>query len=159
MPPSLQTLDVADTGCDDAGMTALAAALPRTALRSLGCAFSPAVTARGWAALAAALPQLPALRTLVARGSPGMGDEGARAFADSLPQCRALRTLDVGGCGITRGGGRAAFDRWPSARSAVARSESTVRRLVRARAEGKFAAANAEPKVQTRVFVLFTTQC
>ena len=67
LPPTLEQLFVCGVGCGDDGFVALAAALPAlTRLRDLRIAFNRDVGARGWAALVGALPSLPALEYIYA---------------------------------------------------------------------------------------------
>eukprot|EP01045_Picozoa_sp_COSAG04_P010296 COSAG04_NODE_625_length_11793_cov_11.719942_10_plen_298_part_00 len=108
LPPTLERLEITSTGCGDDGFVALAAALPAlTRLETLWCGGpgvgargNPDVTARGWAALAGALPSLPALQELRAAGCTGMGSAGAAALAAALPQCPRLQHLYVRDCGL-----------------------------------------------------------
>eukprot|EP01045_Picozoa_sp_COSAG04_P010297 COSAG04_NODE_625_length_11793_cov_11.719942_11_plen_301_part_00 len=101
LPPSLETLGIADTGCGDDGLVALSAALPTlTRLASLRCGGNTAARARGWVALAGALPSLPALERLSASGNTGMGSEGAAALAAAIPQCPRLDSAWLVECGL-----------------------------------------------------------
>ena len=103
LPPSLEKLQLTDTGCGDGGLVALAAAFPSLVhLQLLYCGSTPAATSRGWVALAGALPSLPALVELDARNSTGIGSVGAAALAAALPQCPALQVLvlDISDCGL-----------------------------------------------------------
>ena len=101
LPPSLESLDISGTGCGDDGLVALAAALPALArLENLDCGTNPAATACGWVALAGALPPLPALKELSAMGSTGMGSEGAAALVAALPQCPRLRWVYLNDCDL-----------------------------------------------------------
>ena len=102
LPPSLEKLQLTDTGCGDGGLVALAAAFPSLVhLQLLYCGSTPAATSRGWVALAGALPSLPVLEELNAkemhyhRVNTGMGPEGAAALALALPQCPVLRHVTV----------------------------------------------------------------
>eukprot|EP01045_Picozoa_sp_COSAG04_P007887 COSAG04_NODE_423_length_14604_cov_8.047777_4_plen_300_part_00 len=101
LPPTLEQLDISGTGCGDDGLVALAAALPALArLENLDCGTNPAATACGWVALAGALPSLPALKELSAMGSTGMGSEGAAALVAALPQCPRLRWVYLNDGGL-----------------------------------------------------------
>ena len=71
LPPTLRKLYFGATGCGDAGMVAVAAALPRTAIEALDAFDNPAVGAAGWAALGAALPTLVRLEVLGLSGCGG----------------------------------------------------------------------------------------
>lgn len=62
---------------------------------------------RGWAALGAALPQLPALTCLQVEACTGMGDAGAAALAVGIPGASTLETINLHGCGIGDDGARA----------------------------------------------------
>ena len=119
LPPTLESLAIQDTSCGDDGLVAVAAALPAlTHLNALYCGLNP-VGARGWVALAGALPSLPALTKLdvaecahhmiglleegvrgVRVKAPGMGSEGAAALAAALPQCPVLRVVWADKCGL-----------------------------------------------------------
>lgn len=96
LPPTLKRLAVGDTGCSDAGMMALAEALPRMVhLEMLGCGDHPDVSDLGWSALAEALPKRPALRTVYANNCR-IGSDGGRAIAAVLPTCgAALATMQL----------------------------------------------------------------
>jgi hypothetical protein len=107
LPPTLEELYLANVGLGDAGMAALAAALPAmSALRTLSVNANPAVAERGWAALGAALPQLPALSSLQAEECVGMRDSGAAALAVGIPGALSLETVNLHGCGIGDEGAR-----------------------------------------------------
>eukprot|EP01045_Picozoa_sp_COSAG04_P007501 COSAG04_NODE_394_length_15124_cov_10.557005_7_plen_311_part_00 len=95
LPHTLKTLWLSATDCDNDGLVALAAALPAlTRLRELYCCRNPAATARGWVALAGALPSLlPALQILFLHTNEGMGSEGGAALAAAVPSCPRLREL------------------------------------------------------------------
>ena len=101
LPPTLEWLDIESTGCGDDGLVALAAALP-TLIRfgHLDCSGNPAATSRGWVALASALPSLPALETLYLHSNPGMGSEGGAALAAAIPRCTRLCEVTAGDCGL-----------------------------------------------------------
>ena len=104
LPPTLETLELGQTGCGDDGLVALVAALPAlTHLRNLFMNSNPAATARGWVALAGALPSLPALWSLFVENSTGMGSEGAAALAAAVPNCARLHALYVTGCQLAAG--------------------------------------------------------
>eukprot|EP01045_Picozoa_sp_COSAG04_P007495 COSAG04_NODE_394_length_15124_cov_10.557005_1_plen_291_part_00 len=108
LPPTLEDLEFGSAGCGDAGFLAMAVALPAlTCLDTLWCHENPAVGARGWAALAGALPSLPALRTIYASSSTGIGLEGARALAAAVPNCPQLRELYVDCSDLPREGAAA----------------------------------------------------
>ena len=64
LPPTLAELDIGGTACTDAGMIAIAAVLPSTSLKALDVRSNPGVDTAGWTALSEALRELPALRTL-----------------------------------------------------------------------------------------------
>eukprot|EP01045_Picozoa_sp_COSAG04_P023857 COSAG04_NODE_2901_length_3403_cov_2.324455_2_plen_315_part_00 len=101
LPPTLEQLDVDTTGCGDDGLVALAAALPAlTRLQTLDCARNPDAGARGWVALAGALPSMPAFKQLFATSCTGMGSEGAAALVAAVPQCSRLCCLIVQLCGL-----------------------------------------------------------
>eukprot|EP01045_Picozoa_sp_COSAG04_P029626 COSAG04_NODE_4915_length_1827_cov_2.114583_2_plen_484_part_00 len=112
LPPSLDELYLADTGCGDDGLVALAAALPAlTQLTRLRCSSTPAATARGWVALASALPSALALEVFEARGNaslmaevplhvPGMRS-GVAALVAAVPKCPRLRRLLLADCGLS----------------------------------------------------------
>lgn len=94
LPSTLQDLAIAQTGCRDAGMVALAAALP-PAIRVLNF-HQPTlgtndVRNTGWVALGKALHRLPAFTSLKPLG---MGNVGLIGMAPSLPES-ALRVLDL----------------------------------------------------------------
>eukprot|EP01052_Picozoa_sp_SAG31_P022128 SAG31_NODE_1746_length_7364_cov_6.205231_1_plen_424_part_00 len=94
LPSTLCDLQFIGTRCGDAGVAAVAAALPRLCdLNHLTLRNMPAVTDAGWAALAEALPQLSALQSFtIWHDDRGMGSAFALAVASVLPRC-AL-TLD-----------------------------------------------------------------
>eukprot|EP01045_Picozoa_sp_COSAG04_P007510 COSAG04_NODE_394_length_15124_cov_10.557005_16_plen_382_part_00 len=103
LPPTLESLDIDTTGCGDDGLVSLAAALPALGrLTKLDCGYN-AATARGWVALAGALPSLPALESLVLEGCTGMGAEGVAALAAAVPNCPQLRILELTECQLTAG--------------------------------------------------------
>ena len=78
LPPTLERLSIGNVGCGDAGMAALAAALPATRLYELLIWENKNVTAVGWAALAAALSRrAPAGDSNRAQQPGGGGAEGA----------------------------------------------------------------------------------
>ena len=56
------------------------------------------MTARGWVALAGALPSLPMLDELWLEGSTGLGSEGAAALAAAVPNCPRLQELRLIDC-------------------------------------------------------------
>ena len=101
LPPTLEGLSFMVVGCGDAGMLAVARALPTTRVGQLLCYMNPAVTEAGWTALAAALPTTGVDR-LTLRAD--FGDAGVVSLARGLPESsvRAL-TLDdddVGDVGV-----------------------------------------------------------
>jgi hypothetical protein len=99
LPSTLENLGLAEVGCGDAGMMALVAALPRlTALRGTNLSRNHAVGQAAWEAYAAMLPQLPCMRRLDVHSCSGMGDGGAFAIAAALEKC----TLDVPGVLVIR---------------------------------------------------------
>eukprot|EP01045_Picozoa_sp_COSAG04_P003696 COSAG04_NODE_152_length_22459_cov_12.374597_20_plen_302_part_00 len=101
LPPTLEELEMGETGCGDDGLAALAAALPAlTRFTALYCYSNPAAGGRGWAALGGALPSLPALGVLSASGCTGMASEGAAALAAAIPQCPRLQNVFINGCGL-----------------------------------------------------------
>eukprot|EP01045_Picozoa_sp_COSAG04_P003683 COSAG04_NODE_152_length_22459_cov_12.374597_7_plen_314_part_00 len=102
LPPALVTLVISETGCGDDGLVALAAAFPTlTNFQRLRCRENPDGGARGWVALAAALPGLPAGAVeFTADGCTGMGSEGAAALVAAIPQCPRLRWLWLNSCGL-----------------------------------------------------------
>ena len=98
LPSTLDLLLLDDTNCGDDGLFALVAVLPTlTRLTQLYCRNIPA-TARGWAALIAALPSLPALEHLVLESNTGLGPEGAAALAVTVPNCPRLQELHLYEC-------------------------------------------------------------
>ena len=102
LPPTLEQLFLAKTGCGDDGLVALAAALPSlTRLRFLDCSRNPTVMGRGWIALASALPSMPALEEVFLNANKGVGSEGAvMALAEAVPKCPRLEYLELDGCGL-----------------------------------------------------------
>ena len=62
-------------------------------------------TARGWVALAGALPSLPALATLWMEGNTGLGSgpasDGVQAVVAAVLDCPRLRNVWVGGCELS----------------------------------------------------------
>ena len=94
LPSTLQDLAIAQTGCGDAGMVALAAALP-PAIRLLNfdqpTRGTNDVRDTGWVALGKALHRLPSFTSL---RPIGMGNVGLIDMAPSLPGA-ALRVLDL----------------------------------------------------------------
>eukprot|EP01046_Picozoa_sp_COSAG06_P051192 COSAG06_NODE_8296_length_2210_cov_47.281074_2_plen_425_part_00 len=69
---NLRRLSFSNSGCDDDGYVALSARLPTLGrLRELHCSNNQAVSARGWAALASVLPSLRSLRELWAMNTIG----------------------------------------------------------------------------------------
>lgn len=110
LPPTLAVLGVARTGCGDAGMIALAEALPSTSVEALDCGWNPMVGTEGWTALFGTLERLPHLRTLwLSDCGAGLGDSGAQALAVCLPAAAGglLEELTVGACEIGDVGGLA----------------------------------------------------
>ena len=100
LPSTLVHLGLSNIGCGDAGMSAIAAALPHmTQLRETNLSHN-AVTQAGWKALAEALPQLPSLRHLNVSYSPGMGAAGAAAICAALKKCSPAcpGILKIAGC-------------------------------------------------------------
>ena len=80
LPPTLEVLSMARTGCGDAGMVAIAATLPSTHIEALDLGWNPDVRETGWLALAAAMPHTPALKVLWLSDSRGMGDAGVQVI-------------------------------------------------------------------------------
>ena len=107
LPPTLEVLSMARTGCGDAGMVAIAATLPSTHIEALDLGWNPDVRETGWLALAAAMPHTPALKVLWLSDSRGMNDAGVQALAGSLPRTLALEELNLGACSFGDEGGRA----------------------------------------------------
>ena len=96
LPPTLEQLHLRGAGCGDDAFAALAAALPAlTRLRTLDCGSNPVVGDRGWVALAGALPSARSLRKISAVSCTDLGAEGAAALAAALPECAVLRVLDL----------------------------------------------------------------
>ena len=107
LPATLVELDIYTTGCRDAGMSAIAAALaPLVLLQRLYCGGN-SVGTLGWTALAAATPAAWSLKLVDAAFSDLMGCGGAEAWAKMLPQCHALESLQLGRCGIGAVGAQA----------------------------------------------------
>ena len=109
LPATLEHLKISMTGCGDDGLVALTAALPAlTRLRELFlfylcglyCRDNPAATARGWVALAGALPSAPALQKVDMTQNTGMGSEGVAALVAAVPECPQLRSVYVWDCGL-----------------------------------------------------------
>eukprot|EP01043_Picozoa_sp_COSAG02_P044875 COSAG02_NODE_4049_length_5862_cov_2.302100_4_plen_271_part_00 len=106
LPATLRHLDISGTGCGDAGMTAVAAALPRLVeLRTMLCR-SAALGQTGWFALVDVLPELPQLKSLDASlcslNAPHIAaSAGGLRLATVLPQCsRTLVDLNLTDNGI-----------------------------------------------------------
>lgn len=107
LPATLVELDIYTTGCRDAGMSAIAAALaPLVLLQRLYCGGN-SVGTLGWTALAAATPAARSLKLVDAAFSDLMGCGGAGAWAKMLSQCHALESLQLGRCGIGAVGAQA----------------------------------------------------
>lgn len=108
LPATLRHLDISETGCADAGMVVVAAALPRLVeLRAMLCR-SAALGQTGWFALVDVLPQLPQLESLDASrcrlnapehseaGLQNPASAGGLRLATVLPQCsRTLLDLNL----------------------------------------------------------------
>ena len=127
LPPTLETINFANTGCGDSGMSALSAALTRLTVdtnqhsigtwgmpaggvprkRQLSVGQNPAVTEAGWAALGAAIPRIPGLRSLNAQQCDGMGDGGVAALVAGLPEATELSSLNLRGTALGDAGVRA----------------------------------------------------
>eukprot|EP01045_Picozoa_sp_COSAG04_P006084 COSAG04_NODE_294_length_17734_cov_15.211568_9_plen_306_part_00 len=96
LPETVEDLSIYDTECGDDGFVALAAAMPRlTRMRVLGVGRNQHVGPAGFRAVAEALPAMPALREVSAQKLHGMGSEGASALAAAVPQCPRLQVLDL----------------------------------------------------------------
>ena len=109
LPRTVEILSVMATGCGNAGMAALSAALggtPASVLGELDCGANPQITQAGWAAFGSALPHLRALKKLDAIFCTGMGCDGAASIAAGLSGT-ALEQLHLGDCGIGNSGAAA----------------------------------------------------
>ena len=103
---ALLTLWVSRNGLGDAGAESFAAVLRDNRARRLEALdlWGNGFTARGGAAIAAALQSNHGLRTLELRDNVQMGDATAHAFAALMPRNRALATLDLTSTGISAAG-------------------------------------------------------
>eukprot|EP01043_Picozoa_sp_COSAG02_P037168 COSAG02_NODE_2770_length_8061_cov_7.055639_11_plen_344_part_00 len=115
LPPMLMHLGLSNTGCGDAGLLALAAALPRlTQLREMNLSNNDAVKQAAWEAFARVLPRLSSIRHLNVNNSAGMGDGGVLSFCAALEKC-ALSCpgiLRIAGCHRTKTAKAALLDAW-----------------------------------------------
>lgn len=131
VPNTLLQLNFAGTGCGNAGMVAVAKALPAlTRLKTLRCGSNPAIGQAGWAALGAALVQPiwgnsftgaadESLRPSIELFAPhciGMSDAGLASLVAGL---RCVKSLDVTACGIGNVGVLALAAALPICRSAA----------------------------------------
>ena len=107
LSPKLEELRIMSTGCGDAGMVAIAEALPATCITELFCGTNPAVGKPGWEALGKALPRLGALKILDCEHCGGMGDDGIVALATGLPGAAAIEDLRLMYCNCADAGANA----------------------------------------------------
>lgn len=85
LPPTLSSLDISDVACGNTGMSVLAGALRSTSMQRFASNKNPAISEPGWRAFGACLPFLPDLIELSLHSCRRMGKAGLAAIAAGLP--------------------------------------------------------------------------